>query len=228
MKTQKKFYLIYQITNTINGKFYIGKHETNQLDDEYMGSGKYLNRAKEKYGLENFVMTILCYLHNKEEMNLLERMVVTPEFCAREDTYNINVGGDGGWNYVNSKNNQYFKRMPNNLRRLFSYMGVKANKAKIEKMTEAEYEIYCQQVSSHLYEYMKLHPDCNKGKNNPMYGRKHTKRTRQKMSLMKQGEKNNRAGSNWYYDPLTFESHSFLPNEKIPDGWVKGRKMKRK
>ena len=34
-------------------------------------------------------------------MNLLERMVVTPEFCAREDTYNINVGGDGGWSYVN-------------------------------------------------------------------------------------------------------------------------------
>jgi len=35
-------------------------------------------------------------------MNLLEKYVVTPEFCARKDTYNINVGGDGGWSYVNN------------------------------------------------------------------------------------------------------------------------------
>lgn len=34
-------------------------------------------------------------------MNLLERCVVTKEFCDRTDTYNINVGGDGGWSYVN-------------------------------------------------------------------------------------------------------------------------------
>ena len=34
-------------------------------------------------------------------MNLLERMVVTSEFCAREDVYNIKEGGDGGWDYVN-------------------------------------------------------------------------------------------------------------------------------
>ena len=104
MKTKKKFFVIYQITNTINGKIYIGKHKTDKLDDEYMGSGTYLQKAKEKYGLENFVMTILFYLQNEEEMNLLEKMIVTKEFCDREDTYNLNVGGDGGWNYVNFNN----------------------------------------------------------------------------------------------------------------------------
>ena len=31
----KKYYLIYQITNNINGKIYIGKHETDNLDDDY-------------------------------------------------------------------------------------------------------------------------------------------------------------------------------------------------
>ena len=36
-------------------------------------------------------------LKSKEEMNLLEKMVVTEEFCARPDTYNIKIGGDGGW-----------------------------------------------------------------------------------------------------------------------------------
>lgn len=98
-----KHYLIYQITNTINQKIYIGKHETFNIDDDYFGSGKYLKRAIEKYGLENFTKTILIDLKNVEEMNLLEKMVVTAEFCAREDVYNINIGGDGGWHYVNDE-----------------------------------------------------------------------------------------------------------------------------
>ena len=34
-------------------------------------------------------------------MNLLEKMVVTEEFCKREDVYNIKVGGEGGWDYIN-------------------------------------------------------------------------------------------------------------------------------
>ena len=46
---KKKYYLIYQVTNNVNGKIYIGIHETNDLEDDYMGSGKILNKAKEKY-----------------------------------------------------------------------------------------------------------------------------------------------------------------------------------
>lgn len=89
-------YLLYKITNNINGKIYIGKHKTNRLDDEYFGSGKILNFAKAKYGLENFTKTILFYCANEEEMNLLEKTVVTPEFCQRDDTYNLKAGGEGG------------------------------------------------------------------------------------------------------------------------------------
>lgn len=92
-----KHYLIYQITNNVNGKIYIGKHETFNVDDDYFGSGKYLKRAIKKYGLENFTKTILIDLNNAEEMNLLETLVVNIEFLKRNDIYNLKPGGIGGF-----------------------------------------------------------------------------------------------------------------------------------
>ena len=48
------YYLIYKTENKINGKIYIGKHITNTIGDNYLGSGIYLLNAIKKYGKENF------------------------------------------------------------------------------------------------------------------------------------------------------------------------------
>lgn len=53
------YYTIYQITNLVNNKIYVGCHKTNDINDEYMGSGKYLIAAQQKYGMENFKKEIL-------------------------------------------------------------------------------------------------------------------------------------------------------------------------
>jgi len=49
----------------INGKIYIGQDSKNNPD--YLGSGKLIQRALNRYGRENFKKEILCYCKIKEK-----------------------------------------------------------------------------------------------------------------------------------------------------------------
>ena len=99
------FYTIYKTTNLINGKFYIGKHQTKDINDGYLGSGKLLKRAVKKYGLENFHKEILHVCESEKQMNALEKILVVPD---SELNYNLCDGGKGGFNYI-YKNKLYVK-----------------------------------------------------------------------------------------------------------------------
>lgn len=95
-------YIIYKTTNKIDGKIYIGKHKTKNLSDNYMGSGKKLNLAIKKHGLENFEKEILFVFDNEEDMNSKEAELVTKEFVEEDTNYNLCPGGNGGFGYINS------------------------------------------------------------------------------------------------------------------------------
>lgn len=60
---------IYKTTNLINGKIYIGKHEAVEHDKKYFGSGYLLNKAIEKYGIENFSNEIIEECDKYEELD---------------------------------------------------------------------------------------------------------------------------------------------------------------
>jgi len=93
MNEETKHYLIYKITNTVNNKIYIGCHMTNNITDNYMGSGFALKDAFKKYGKENFTKEILCECADANEMMNREREIVDAEFIKRPDTYNLIIGG---------------------------------------------------------------------------------------------------------------------------------------
>lgn len=95
------FHIVYKITNTINNKTYIGKHSTKDLDDGYLGSGLYIKRAVKRYGIEKFKKEILFIYDTPEAALLKEKELVTEEFKNRKDTYNLKIGGRGGFDYIN-------------------------------------------------------------------------------------------------------------------------------
>lgn len=90
------FYTIYKVTNKLNGKIYIGKHQTKNPNDLYYGSGKAILAAIKLHGKENFSKEILFIFDTEKEMNEKEKELITEEFVSRQDTYNLGVGGEGG------------------------------------------------------------------------------------------------------------------------------------
>ena len=77
----ENIYVVYKITNLVNGKIYVGKHKQKTYKrDGYMGSGKTLKKAIEKYGKENFKFEYIDAFVSDKEALALEAEIVNEEF----------------------------------------------------------------------------------------------------------------------------------------------------
>ena len=85
------YYTVYETTNMINGKNYYGRHETDNLNDGYQGSGTALRAAIEEWGEENFVTNILHVFDNPEEMVAKERELIAT-VLNNGNNYNLRPG----------------------------------------------------------------------------------------------------------------------------------------
>ena len=89
---------VYEITNLVNGKKYIGKRscKCNIEDDKYMGSGHKLKKAFEKYGKEKFSKKILVICNSSDEAYESENRLIEERTAVnRSDYYNVTSGGIG-------------------------------------------------------------------------------------------------------------------------------------
>lgn len=86
-------HIIYKITNNINGKYYIGRHSTADINDNYMGSGIGIKNAIKKYGIENFKKEIIAEASSSEELWELEKQIVNEEIVKDKNSYNMAYGG---------------------------------------------------------------------------------------------------------------------------------------
>ena len=93
-------YYIYEIKNKITDKTYIGQRKLPMGEtfetDKYMGSGVYLLKAKNKYGINNFSKEILAVTETKKNADILEKVFIALYRAEGKAEYNLANGGDGG------------------------------------------------------------------------------------------------------------------------------------
>jgi hypothetical protein len=99
---------LYKITNKVNGKYYIGIHSTDTDDDDYLGSGVGVKRARQKYGDSVFVKEVLAYATTRTELLEMERRAVTQQVVADKASYNMVVGGNSAVDFFKQQGHETF------------------------------------------------------------------------------------------------------------------------
>jgi hypothetical protein len=89
-------HIVYKTENNVNGKYYIGKHSTENVNDGYLGSGKAFLRALQKYGKDAFSREVLAEFDTEEEALAYEEVLVTEEVIHDRECYNLITGGKSG------------------------------------------------------------------------------------------------------------------------------------
>lgn len=100
----------YKTINLINNKYYFGIHY-GELDDNYLGSGVALLNAIKKYGKENFKKEIVKIHNSRDEAWEHESLLVTEDVVNDPNSYNMRLGGRGGWEHIDirGENNPMYR-----------------------------------------------------------------------------------------------------------------------
>lgn len=177
---------IYKITNKINNKIYVGQTIKTRPTDRFSQhryiarhleqekNSSYLHQAMAKYGVDNFTFEIIETVKN-DELNEREQYWIDFYNSLTPQGYNLTTGGEGTPNFSRSQtleekekrkqsNKQFYINHPEALQELSQ---------RTKKLWEDEE--YRKKVTESNKRFAQEHPDLNKGQNNPMYGKHHTK-----------------------------------------------------
>ena len=232
------FYTIYKITNLVNGKIYIGAHQTENLNDGYMGSGNYIKRAIAKHGKESFTHEILFFCDNQEEMYAKEAELVDIQIVKNPNYYNIKEGGRGFTSEVAKigrikANEAMLKRYGED------YVKITTAKAKAqsdivlkEKYGDNFLHHHAMRMVEAYNEWRGNNPDefkaiiklgCVAAQS---VEAKHKKKETMKRNNHSQGTNNSQFGTMWITNPILKENKKINKADDIPEGWYRGRVVK--
>ena len=179
--------IVYKITNKINGKIYIGQtvstlstrwsqHVNNALKGK---ASMVISKAIKKYGPDSFERKVLVRCNSIEEMNHRETYYIGIFRSTIPVGYNVDSGGKNKRTHESTKE--------------------KLSKAKMGKKKGPHSEQHRKRLSEahkgRVYPNRVLSEEtrnkmsmANSGSNNGMFGKKHTEKTRNKISELNKGK----------------------------------------
>jgi len=217
MSKIQKYYFIYKTTCKITNKYYVGMHITENIEDNYLGSGKRLHYSINKYGKQNHIREILEFLPDKKSLIEREAAIVNKTMLDDYLCMNLTYGGNGNWAYLNSNSDIQ--------RNKCKKANIKMKWLRENDPEWVKHKSLCISIGNKL--------TYNNGRipNPPDWtGKKHTKITKLKMhntheqNKHQQGEKNSQYGTRWITNGK--ENKKIHKDNTIPDGWKLGRKMR--
>jgi len=208
IKENKKYHFTYKTTNLINGRYYLGMHSTNKIDDGYLGSGKRLYYELNKYGKENFKIEILNYFNLREDLVQGEINLITDEDLKNLNCLNLSKGGCGGIH-----NEEHYRKFVKGPKNLTSW-----NEKQKELRKDPEW-----------VKWLAIKTTMGQKKIGFNYktfiGKTHTPETIKKMKESRKGqsngENNSQYGTCWITNNI--ENKKIFKGDLIPEGWRLGR-----
>ena len=209
-RKENRYHFIYKTTNVLTNRYYYGMHSTNNINDDYLGSGRRLKYSINKYGKENHQREIIEYCPDRSSLKQREIEIVNINEIAKHECMNLIEGGTGGFTVEQQKKNaRKSNKIQHKLHKNKDWVEKKGNRISI-KLKKAYVEGRREK---------KFHYDWN--------GRKHREESKEKIgkanSVNHLGEQNSQFGTCWITNGM--ENKKIKKNDLIPDDWRLGRIM---
>jgi hypothetical protein len=202
-----KFHFIYKTTCVVTDRFYIGMHSTDNMNDGYLGSGKWLKYSIKKHGCKSHQREIIEMCETRETLRKREEELINDDLLKDEMCMNLDKGGGGGWSYCN--------KMGGGIR------GCKSS-ARLENPVFHE----------HLSAALKQRHAAGTMYLPTFLGRTHQQETKNKIgrtnSIRQQGKQNSQFGTVWIFNSVEQRTVKIKRDQLdiyLKQGWVRGRKV---
>lgn len=217
-------FITYKTTCLATGQYYIGSHKTDDLADDYLGSGKKLNESIQEYGVDQHKREILGIFETRAESLYLEHSLIEHAIQLHDDKLlNMNNGGYS-FDAVNDAGLNLYEITPENLsiRLINLEKGRNTFKDKLSKDIAFANE-FSRKQSEIKKMYYSTHESAFKGKH-------HSKETitiiSEKAKVTSKGERNSQYGTFWITNGVDNLKWS-KDKGSVPEGYYKGRVIKK-